>query len=73
MLVLLLEGPELLILVNLLLLVIRALQPLGLLYICFLDVPPFHCQMSPRPMRRARSEQREVELNGRERVAKNFA
>jgi hypothetical protein len=29
--------------------------------------------MSPRPTRRKRSEQREVELNGRERVAEIFA
>jgi hypothetical protein len=40
--------------------------------------PPFyrrsHCrrQMSPRPTRRERSKQREVELNGQERVAENF-
>jgi hypothetical protein len=34
-----------------------------------------HCrrQTSPRLTRRERSEQREVELNERERVAENFA
>jgi hypothetical protein len=29
--------------------------------------------MSPRPKRRERPKQREVELNGRETVAENFA
>jgi hypothetical protein len=39
-----------------------ALQPLGLLYILFSRSPPCRRQMSPRPTRRERSKQREVEL-----------
>jgi hypothetical protein len=50
-----------------------ALQPLGLLYNLFSRSSHCRRQMSPRPKRRERSEQREVELNGRERVAENFA
>jgi hypothetical protein len=50
-----------------------ALQPLGLLYTLFSRSSHCRRQMSPCPMRRKRSKQREVELNGRERVAENFA
>jgi hypothetical protein len=50
-----------------------ALQPLGLLYTLFSRSSHCRRQMSPRPMRRERSEQQEVEINGRERVAENFA
>jgi hypothetical protein len=50
-----------------------ALQPLDLLYTLFSTSSHCRRQMYPRPMRRERSKQREVELNGRERVAENFA
>jgi hypothetical protein len=50
-----------------------ALQPLGLLYTLFSRSSHCRRQISARPMRRERSEQQEVELNGRERVAENFA
>jgi hypothetical protein len=50
-----------------------ALQPLGLLYALFSRSSHCRRQMSSRPTRHERSEQREVELNGRERVAENFA
>jgi hypothetical protein len=46
---------------------------LGLLYTLFSRSTHCRRQMSPRPTRGERSEQREVELNGRERVAENFA
>jgi hypothetical protein len=49
------------------------MQTLGLLYTLFSSRSQCRRQMSPRPMRRERSEQREVEPNGRERVAENFA
>jgi hypothetical protein len=50
-----------------------ALQPLGLLYTLFSTSSHCRRQMSPRTTRREISEQREVELNGQERVAENFA
>jgi hypothetical protein len=50
-----------------------ALQPWGLLYTLFSRSSHCRRQLSPRPTRRERSKQREVELNGRERVAENFA
>jgi hypothetical protein len=50
-----------------------ALQPLGLLYTLFSRSSHCRRKMSPRLTRRERSKQREVELNGRERVAENFA
>jgi hypothetical protein len=50
-----------------------ALQSLGLLYTLFSRSSHCRRQMSRRPTWRERSEQREEELNGRERVAENFA
>jgi hypothetical protein len=49
-----------------------ALQPLGLLYTLFSRSSHCHCQMSPRPTRRERSKQREVELWWARKCSREF-
>jgi hypothetical protein len=50
----------------------RSLQPLGLLYTLFSRSSHCHRQMSPRPTRRERSKQREVELQLARKSSREF-
>jgi hypothetical protein len=49
-----------------------ALQPLGLLYTLFTESSHCRRQMSPRPTRRERSKQREVELKWARKSSREF-